>query len=72
MNLVWLYELLYDRFVLFMNCCILTGLFCPPVGTVVVDGHRVTKPDMSATNGVVHKLDYVLIPSSLATQIKNL
>nr|XP_022325870.1 transforming growth factor-beta-induced protein ig-h3-like [Crassostrea virginica] len=41
-------------------------------GTVVVDGHRVTKPDMSATNGVVHKLDYVLIPSSLATQIKNL
>ena len=55
-----------------MNCCILTGLFSPPVGTVVVDGHRVTKPDMSATNGVVHKLDYVLIPSSLATQIKNL
>ncbi|XP_061164293.1 transforming growth factor-beta-induced protein ig-h3-like [Saccostrea echinata] len=41
-------------------------------GSVIVGGHRVTKPDMSATNGVVHKLDYVLVPSSLSTQIKNL
>ncbi|XP_011428468.3 transforming growth factor-beta-induced protein ig-h3 [Magallana gigas] len=41
-------------------------------GTVLVDGHRVTQPDISATNGVVHKLNYVLIPASLSTQIKNL
>lgn len=43
-----------------------------PTGTVLVDGHRVTQPDISATNGVVHKLNYVLIPHSLSTQIKNL
>merc|ERR1712043_40331 len=36
---------------------------------VIVDGHRVLKPDISATNGVVHKIDYVLIPSSLKSQV---
>ncbi|XP_033742178.1 transforming growth factor-beta-induced protein ig-h3-like [Pecten maximus] len=37
--------------------------------TVVVDGARVTQKDLSATNGVVHKIDHVLIPSSLKAKI---
>ncbi|OWF45719.1 transforming growth factor-beta-induced protein ig-h3-like [Mizuhopecten yessoensis] len=37
--------------------------------TVMVDGARVVQKDMSATNGVVHKIDHVLIPSSLKAKI---
>ncbi|VDI27969.1 transforming growth factor-beta-induced protein [Mytilus galloprovincialis] len=41
--------------------------------TVHVDGTTsVIKPDISATNGVVHMINHVLIPSSLRTQIMNL
>ncbi|XP_060070234.1 transforming growth factor-beta-induced protein ig-h3-like [Ylistrum balloti] len=34
-----------------------------------VDGARVTDRDMSATNGVVHKINHVLVPSSLKAKI---
>ncbi|KAK3099137.1 hypothetical protein FSP39_000017 [Pinctada imbricata] len=38
----------------------------------LIDGHRVMKPDISATNGVVHKLDYVLVPNSVKSEISSL
>ena len=40
--------------------------------TIRVDGARVIKKDVSATNGVIHVIDHVLVPSSLKTTIANL
>ncbi|XP_069129558.1 transforming growth factor-beta-induced protein ig-h3-like [Argopecten irradians] len=37
--------------------------------TVYVDGARVLMRDLSATNGVVHKIDHVLVPASLKAKI---
>lgn len=56
----------------FAKICFVNDYLIHSAGTVLVDGHRVTQPDISATNGVVHKLNYVLIPASLSSQIKNL
>lgn len=39
---------------------------------VSVDGARVTSKDISATNGVIHIIDHVLLPSSLKPAIANL
>ncbi|XP_045206843.2 transforming growth factor-beta-induced protein ig-h3-like [Mercenaria mercenaria] len=39
---------------------------------VSVDGARVTQKDISATNGVIHVINHVLLPSSLKSAIANL
>lgn len=62
----------YNEFCKITLLCLVNNYLIHSIGTVLVDGHRVTQPDISATNGVVHKLNYVLIPASLSTQIKNL
>lgn len=41
--------------------------------TVTIDGvSHAVKKDISATNGVIHSMDHVLIPSSLKTAVANL
>ncbi|KAK3597684.1 hypothetical protein CHS0354_040059, partial [Potamilus streckersoni] len=42
------------------------------LGPVLVDGSRILMRDISATNGVVHMIDHVLIPSSLKIEINTL
>ncbi|KAH3843718.1 transforming growth factor-beta-induced protein ig-h3-like [Dreissena polymorpha] len=39
---------------------------------ITIDGHVVSNKDISVTNGVVHTLSYVLVPSSLAGAVKAL
>ena len=50
----------------YCKCCSLLGRI------VHVDQANVVMKDISATNGVIHAIDSVLVPSSLATTIKNL
>ncbi|KAL3879185.1 hypothetical protein ACJMK2_031494 [Sinanodonta woodiana] len=42
------------------------------MGSVLVDGSHILMRDISATNGVVHMIDHVLIPSSLKIEINAL
>ena len=46
--------------------------FFPAGRTVSVDGVHVTQKDVSATNGVIHVIDSVLVPASVKPQLANL